>query len=550
MFLVPMMLANILQSLSGTLNNIFLGNMIGVKALAAASSFFPVMLFLISFVMGLGSGASVLIGQAWGAKEPERVRAVAGTTLTVGVLGGLVVALFGGTFAHLLLERLQTPPDIMVDATHYARICLYAMPGFFAFLLITAIMRGVGDTITPLFALIVSSIVGMLVTPALINGWLGLPRLGVASAAVGFVTAFTITLVWLVFYLRIRKHALAPNAQLMKHMRIDGAILKAVLRIGLPTAMQMVIMSLAEVVLLSMVNGFGSNALAAYGVGNQVLGYVQFPAMSIAIAASVLGAQAIGAGHADRLGAITRTGILINFVFTGTLLLLCYLFARPLIGLFTQSAEAMHIALDLLHIVLWSALVFGCSAVISGVMRSSGTVIVPTLLSIGAILLVEIPAAWLLSRRFGVNGVWMAYPLTFCTMLVLQASFYPPLLAQAAHPQAHLSGAGNVKPPHTFRGVVMSKPVKAPAAKPAVPPRQAKVRVAREVAGRGGKGVTVITGLPLAADALEQLAGQLKRSCGAGGAVRGDRIEIHGEHRDRLVAELQKLGYDAKRAGG
>src|SRR5512139_3148025 len=90
MFLVPMMLANILQSLSGTINNIYLGQMIGVKALAAASSFFPVMFFLMSFVMGLGSGSSVLIGQAWGAKQPERVRAVAGTTLTVGLLGGLV----------------------------------------------------------------------------------------------------------------------------------------------------------------------------------------------------------------------------------------------------------------------------------------------------------------------------------------------------------------------------------------------------------------------------------------------------------------------------
>ncbi len=424
MFLVPMMLANILQSLSGTLNNIFLGRMIGVQALAAASAFFPVMLFLISFVMGLGSGASVLIGQAWGAREPDRVRAIAGTTLTVGVLGGVVVALFGGTFAHILLERLHTPPDIMAEATHYARICLYAMPGFFAFLLITAIMRGVGDTVTPLFALIVSTIVGLVVTPALINGWMGLPHLGVASAAVGFVTSFAVTLVWLVFYLRIRGHALAPDAALMKHMRIDRAILKSVLRIGIPTAMQMVVMSLAEVVLLSMVNGFGSSALAAYGVGNQVLGYVQFPAMSIAIAASVLGAQAIGSGHAEKLGSITRTGILINLAFTGTLLLLCYVFARPLIGLFTQNPEATHIALDLLHIVLWSTLIFGCAAVTSGVMRSSGTVIVPTLLSISAILLVEIPAAWLLSQHYGVNGVWMAYPITFVTMLLLQASFY------------------------------------------------------------------------------------------------------------------------------
>jgi translation initiation factor 1 len=107
-----------------------------------------------------------------------------------------------------------------------------------------------------------------------------------------------------------------------------------------------------------------------------------------------------------------------------------------------------------------------------------------------------------------------------------------------------------MKPLHTFRGVVMSKPVKVPSAKPATPAGPPKIRVGREVAGRGGKGATVVTGLPLAAAALEDLAKQLKRSCGAGGAVRGDKIEIQGEHRDRLVAELTKLGYDVKRAGG
>jgi putative MATE family efflux protein len=423
MFLVPMMLANILQSLSGTLNNIFLGQMIGVQALAAASAFFPVMLFLISFVMGLGSGASVLIGQAWGAKQPERVRAIAGTTLTVGVLGGLAVALFGGTFAHLLLGRLATPPDIMHEATAYSRVMLYAMPGFFAFMLLTAIMRGVGDTVTPLYALIVSTVVGLIVTPALIRGWFGLPTFGVTSAAIGAVTAFLTTLIWLGLYMRRKGHALAPTAEFAKHMRIDGAILKSVLRIGIPTALQMVIMSLAEVALLSMVNGFGSHATAAYGVGNQVLGYVQFPAMSIAIAASILGAQAIGAGHTEKLGSITRAGIMINFVVTGTLLL-CYLFARSIIGLFTKDVTTTEIAMNLLHIVLWSTLIFGAAAVTSGVMRSSGTVMIPTLLSISAIVLVEVPVAWFLSRRIGINGVWAAYPITFLAMLLFQATFY------------------------------------------------------------------------------------------------------------------------------
>ena len=107
-----------------------------------------------------------------------------------------------------------------------------------------------------------------------------------------------------------------------------------------------------------------------------------------------------------------------------------------------------------------------------------------------------------------------------------------------------------MKPRYTFRGVVMDKPVKAPVARPAAAAGPPRIRVGREVAGRGGKGVTVITGLPLAAAALEELAGELKRSCGAGGAVRGDRIEIQGEHRDRVLAELAKRGFEAKRSGG
>jgi len=424
MFLGPMMLANILQSLSGTLNSVFLGQMIGVQALAAASAFFPVMLFLISFVMGLGSGSSVLIGQAWGARQPERVLAVAGTTLSCGLIGGAVVALFGGTFAPSLLTALATPPDILAQATAYARVMLLAMPGLFVFLLVTSIMRGVGDMVTPLRALLVSTTVGLLVTPALIRGWFGLPRAGVASAAYAAAASFLVTLVWLGLYLRRKGHTLAPSRALLRHLKIEPAILKSVLRIGIPTAVQMVIMSLAEIALLSLVNGFGSAATAAYGAGNQVLGYVQFPAMSIAIAASILGAQAIGAGHVERLGPITRTGILLNFVITGGLLLLGYLFSRSIIGLFTQDAEVTEIAQRLLHIVLWSTLLFGASAVVSGVMRASGTVMIPTLLSISAIVLVEVPVAWFLSRRVGLDGVWWAYPCTFATMLVLQSAYY------------------------------------------------------------------------------------------------------------------------------
>ena len=423
-FLGPMMLANILQALSGTINNIYLGQMLGVWAMASVSAFFPVLFFFISFMIGLGAGASVLIGQAWGAREYERVKAIAGTTLSVGIGVGLVVSVFGGWLTGPMLTLLGTPADILPGATSYARIMLIAAPGIFVFLLATSMMRGVGDTVTPLLTLLISTAIGLAITPALIRGWGGLPKMGVASGAWASVASYGVALVWLGWYMLRRKHPLAPDSVFLHHMNIDRAILVKVLRIGLPTAVQMITISLAEVALLFLVNRFGSNATAAYGAVNQVVAYVQFPAISIAITASILGAQAIGAGRVNSLGAIARTGILMNLFITGGLVVLAYLFSRTIVGLFITSAPVVDVAQTLLHIMLWSSIIFGMSSVLSGLMRASGSVLMPTSISIFAILAIEVPVAWFLSHRIGLDGIWIAYPVAFVAMLAMQTAYY------------------------------------------------------------------------------------------------------------------------------
>jgi putative MATE family efflux protein len=423
-FLAPMMLSNILQALFGTINNVYLGQMIGVDALAAVSVFFPVMFFFVAFVMGLSSGATVLIGQAWGAGEPGKVRAVAGATLTIALLCAATIAVFGGVFSRQLLIALATPPDILEEASAYARIMMITMPLTFVFILLTAMLRGVGDTMTPLLALTISTTVGLAVTPALIRGWLGLPRLGVASAAWAAAASSLLTLLWLAANLRRRHHPLAFDAAFLRSMRLDGALLGKVLRLGIPAAVGMVVMSLAELVLLGLVNGFGSSATAAYGAVNQVMSYVQFPAMSIAISVSIFGAQAIGRGNADRLGSIVRTGLLMNLVLTGGLVALTYLFSRAIMSCFIIDAAVLDLAQGLLHIVLWSSVLFGMATVFSGMMRASGTVLMPLLISIFAIAVIEVPAAVMLSRAIGIEGVWAAYPITFTAMFFLQMSYY------------------------------------------------------------------------------------------------------------------------------
>ncbi len=423
-FLGPMIFSNILQAISGTVNNIYLGQMLGVSAMAAVSAFFPVLFFLIAFMIGLGSGAAVLIGQAWGARELGRVKAIAGTTLMAGLCAGLAVAVFGGGFAEMMLRGLGTPADILPGATAYARIMLIAAPGLFTFLLVTSMLRGVGDTKTPLMTLLISTAVGLLVTPALIRGWAGLPRMGVASGACAAVASYLIALGWLAWHLRRKHHALAPDAAFLKHLRIDRAILAKVLRIGLPTGLSMVTIAIAEIALLFLVNRYGSQATAAYGAVNQIVSYVQFPAISIAITASILGAHAIGAGRSHTLGQIARTGLLMNVVLTGSLVLLGYLFSRSVIGLFITDAAVVEKAQTLLHIMLWSSVIMGMSMVLSGLMRASGVVLVPTAISMLAIAGIEVPAAWFLSKAYGLNGIWAAYPVAFLAMLAMQTAYY------------------------------------------------------------------------------------------------------------------------------
>ncbi len=424
LFLAPMVLSNFLQSMSGTVNSIYIGQMLGTQALAAVSGMFPIVFFFIALVIGLGAGAGVLIGQAWGAREVHKVKAIAGTTLLLGAMIGLVAAVAGSVFARQALQGLGTPADVLDEAVAYAQVMMWIMPPLLVFVLFTQLLRGVSDTVSPLLALLVSTCVGLLLTPALIRGWLGLPPMGIQSAALAGLAGNLAAMALLAWRLNRKPHPLAPDRELLAALRLDREILGKVLRIGLPTGLQMVVISLSELVILALVNQHGSQATAAYGAVTQIVNYVQFPALSIAITASILGAQAIGAGRLERLGPILRTGLFINVWLTGSLVLLGYGLSHWLLGLFITEPATQAQAQHLLHIMLWSMLVFGFQSVIGGIMRASGTVLMPVAISVFCIVGVELPVAYLLDAHFGLQGVWMAFPVAYLSMLVLQTTYY------------------------------------------------------------------------------------------------------------------------------
>ena len=423
-FLIPLMLAQTLQSASATFTSIFLGRMIGVEALAAASSIFPMLFFLLSFFIGISSGSAVLIGQAYGAHDPERLERVAGTTLMFALVSGVVVGFAGLFLDSPILHLIGTPPDIFDQAAAYARVIFYTLPITFVYLTYTTFMRGVGDSQTPFVTLIGTTLLSIGLTPALIRGVLGLPALGLIAAPIASMIATTLGIIGMLIYMQWRDHPLAFG-KIRRSLGIDVPVLVALVRIGVPTGVQMVTVSLSEIAVISFVNHFGSRATAAYGAVNQVVSYVQFPAITIGIAASIFGAQAIGAQRLDRLAKIVRSAVTLNYVIGGILITIVYALGEPILSLFLVDTQTLHIANELLKITLWSYLIFGNTSVLSGVMRSSGSVLWPTLLTIVSIWGIEVPVAYALSRGpLGLRGVWYAYPVAFICALAFQSAYY------------------------------------------------------------------------------------------------------------------------------
>ena len=201
-FLGPLVLTNVLQALSGTFNNIYLGQMLGAGAMASAASFFPLLMLFVAFVIGLGAGSSVLIGQAWGGKQVDKVREIAGAVLFGGAVVGAGVAVVGFAAIPSIMRLLGTPPDILPAAVSYARVMMLALPLLFVFMLASAVMRGMGDSVTPLRALAVSCATSVGLDAGFDQGLARYPAAGRAKRCLGDLVSTLVALGWLAWHLQ------------------------------------------------------------------------------------------------------------------------------------------------------------------------------------------------------------------------------------------------------------------------------------------------------------------------------------------------------------
>ncbi len=424
-FCAPTLLASVLQSLNGTVNAIWVGRMLGGNALAATANANVVMFLVFAATFGFGMAATVKVGQAFGAGNIDAARRTFGTALGFCVGLSLLVAVIGWIGAPALLHAMSTPAPVFVFALAYLRVVFIAMPAQMVTVILGMALRGAGDATTPLRFMIVSVALDIALNPLLIGGFGPIPALGIAGSALATTLACTVTMVLFGIDLYARNLPIRLRGREWRYLVPHRDELRFIVTKGLPMGAQMLLVSMAGIIMVGLVNREGATASAAYGASLQVWTYLQMPAMAISAAVSAMAAQAIGARLGDRLGAITRAGITLNVALTGVMTVLLLIFDRPVLQLFLGShSPAVDLARHIQFLASWSYVLFGVTIVLFGTMRAAGTVLPPLVVLAIAMYPGRLGFYALAYRTLGMDAIWLSFPVGSMIAVLLAIAAY------------------------------------------------------------------------------------------------------------------------------
>ena len=431
MFSVPTLMSNVLQSLSGTINSIWVGRLIGDAALAATANANIVMFLVFAAVFGFGMAATVLIGQAFGRRDLDGARRVIGTAIGAFLPVAAGIAILGWIGAPALLHLLATPADAMPLALAYLRVIFVAMPAILILVILMMGLRGTGDARTPLIFMGVTVGIDTVLNPMLISGFGPFPRLGIAGSALSTIIASMVSFASMIVYVYRKNLPLRLRGAELRYLKPAREELNYIVLKGIPMGAQMLVMSAAGIIIVGLVNREGLMMTAAYGAAMQLFTYIQMPAMAIGGAVSAMAAQFIGAGKWNRLDGVSRAGVLVNFVMTGVLTVLLLVFDRAALGLFLgPDSPAVPLGRHIQLIASWNFVFFGVTMVYSATMRAGNAVWIP--LGIIAVTLypVRLGFYFLTYHSFiahgypGADAIWWSFPIAAGASLVLSWWFY------------------------------------------------------------------------------------------------------------------------------
>ena len=424
-FALPTLGANVLQSLNGSVNSIWVGNFLGEQALAATSNANLVMFLMFSAIFGLAMATTIMVGQDMGRHNVEGARRALGSALALILALATLTAVLGWLFTPALLHALATPVDAQPLAIAYLRVIFLLMPFSFLTVLLTSAMRGMGDSVTPFWIMVLTVILDAGLNPLFILGWGPVPRMGIAGSAMATLIGSMIALVALIALIYKRDLPIRLRGAEWRYLKPDPTLLKTIIVKGVPMSLSMIVLSASMLVMIGLVNRQGVATTAAFGVTSQLWSYIQMPALAIGAAVSAMAAQNIGAGKWDRVERIAWSGAGMNVLLTGTMIIAITLIDRPLLGLFlTDDSPALPIAMHIHNLVAWSFVLFGVSMVLSSTMRANGAVMMPLLILFIACFPVRVGFAEFAQGWLGTDALWWAFSATSIASLIMTYFYY------------------------------------------------------------------------------------------------------------------------------
>lgn len=418
-FAIPMLLGNVFQQLYNVVDSVVVGKYIGKEALAAVGTSSPIIFLLVSFIIGVTMGFTIVVSQYFGAKQLENVKRAINTLYIFMFFTSLVVSAAGIMLSGYIFRMIDLDPAIVPDAMIFLNIFLSGLIFLFGYNGTSAILRGLGDSRTPLYFLVGSVVLNIILDLIFVPVF----HWGVAGVAFATVISEACAFVSQIIYLN-RYHQVVKFS--FRDMKFDREIFRKSIRIGLPTGFQQTFVAAGMVALYWIVNQHGIDANAAYSAAGRIDNFAAMPAMSFAVALSTFVGQNMGANRPDRVKAGLRATLIMTGIVSLMISLITVLFGNTLMHIFTNDAVVISIGGDYLRIIGSFYILFSIMFTINGLLRGAGDTLVPMFISLFSLWLIRIPVAWYLSQKnaLGVDGIWWSIPAGWLAGVVLYYIYY------------------------------------------------------------------------------------------------------------------------------
>ena len=416
LFMLPILVSNLFQQLYNTVDTMIVGNVLGDTALAAIGSCGSIYELLVGFGIGIGNGLAIVAARSYGAQDHDLLKKTVAGSLVIGLVASLCITLAGVLGLHPLLLMLDTPAEIMEGSVTYLQIYFMGVIALMIYNMGSGILRAIGDSRTPLYFLMVSSVVNIVLDLVFVIN----VQMGVAGVAWATLIAQVISAGLVLIRLITTKecYRLIP-----RDIRFHKHALLETIRIGLPGGIQNAVVSFSNLIVQYNINSFGAAAVAGCSAYTKIDGFAVLPVMSFSMAVTTFTGQNVGARNYERVKKGASTCLKLSLAVTVTLSVLLYAFGGNLLRVFSSDPEVLSYAVNMMHFLVPGYVCLSVAHTYAGVVRGAGISIVPMLALVGNMCVLRIIWLTLAMPVFhSIVVVYLGYTLTWfgsgLTMLI------------------------------------------------------------------------------------------------------------------------------------